>query len=106
MVVTNRRTIPIEDFFVLPSERLYQENVLKKNELVTKIVLKGTVTKAAYREAREKESFDWAIFSAAVNLEMAGGKIKRARIGLGSASPVPMRVKKAEEILKGKKKEL
>jgi xanthine dehydrogenase YagS FAD-binding subunit len=102
-VITDKRTIDIAEFFVLPGDRLYQENVLKPKELVTKVVIKNPSANSAYREIREKQSFDWALVAAGVTLTLESGKVVAARIGLGSVSPVPRRAEAAEKSLIGQK---
>ncbi len=102
-VVTNKRSIEIEKFFVLPKDKIDRENVLEDGEIITEVIVPPGGWKSAYKEGREKESFDWALVSAAVALLMDGGTVKDARVVLGAVAPVPMRSKEAEAALVGKK---
>jgi len=102
-VITDKRSIDISEFFVLPGDRLYQENVLKPKELVTKVVIKNPPANSAYLEIREKQSFDWALVAAGVSLTLNSGIVAQARIGLGSVSPIPRRAEAAEKLLVGQK---
>ena len=101
--VTNERRIPLEEFFVLPSENLLAENVLNPGEIVTGIEAPQASAgwKGAYYKARERTSFDWALSSCAVALKMSGGAVAEARVVLGGVAPIPWRSKEAEDVLTG-----
>jgi xanthine dehydrogenase YagS FAD-binding subunit len=62
----------------------------------------GPGTRSAYRESREKLSFDWATTAAAVRLGIEGGKIGAAKICLGAVAPVPVLAEAAAKSLIGK----
>jgi xanthine dehydrogenase YagS FAD-binding subunit len=98
------RTIPLEKFFVLPSDNIFQENVLQPNEIVTLITVPAPAagTKSHYMKVRHKEGFDWALAGAAVVLQMAGSTVKDCRIVLSGVAPIPWRSHEAEAVLKGK----
>lgn len=99
------RTVALDDFFQLPTRNLYRENVLEQNELITHIVIPAPAagTKSAYVKEREKDSYDWALSSAAVTVTRDGsGKVTAARVVLGGVAPVPWRAKEAETALTGK----
>lgn len=98
-VVTTKRELGIDEFFVNPRQNLNAEHVLEPGEIVTKVIVKSSLPQGAYREAREKQSFDWALVSAAVGLRMDGGIIKAARVVLGSVAPTPYRRPECEQRL-------
>ena len=50
---------------------------------------------------RERESYEYAIVSAAVALDLDRGRISRARIALGSVAHKPWRLAQAERSLPG-----
>lgn len=102
-VVTSRRTLPIEQLFVLPADRIDRENVLEPGEIIRELVIPSGLTGGAYRDAREKGSFDWALVSAAAWLSMENGVVKHARLSIGAVSPVPRRAAAAEAAIVGKK---
>jgi xanthine dehydrogenase YagS FAD-binding subunit len=101
---TGARKIKLEDFFVLPADDLYKENVLKDNEIVTHIHLPPAAANVfgTYNKIRTRESWDFAIVSAAVVLRMTGSTIDKARVVLGGVAPKPWRVNKAEKAAEGK----
>jgi xanthine dehydrogenase YagS FAD-binding subunit len=104
VVVTNKRRIPIEQFFVPTTVDITKEHVLEPGEIITEVfVPKASLAwKNAYREAQERESQDWGLLSASVGFELDGTKVKAARISLGAVAVVPYRVKAVEEALVGK----
>jgi xanthine dehydrogenase YagS FAD-binding subunit len=103
-VVTNKRRIPIEQFFVPTTVDITKEHVLEPGEIITEVFVPKSSQgwKNAYREAGERESQDWQLLSAAVTLEMSGATVKAARVALGAVAVVPYRVKAVEAALAGK----
>lgn len=97
------RAVPIAAFFVHPETDPARETILKAGELVVgvELPLATAAWDGAYVKMRERESFDWALASAAVNLKVEDGKVVDARVALGGVAPVPVRSEAAEEVLKG-----
>jgi xanthine dehydrogenase YagS FAD-binding subunit len=104
-VVTTKRKIPIEKFFVPTTTDITKEHVLEEGEIITEVVVPAAAKgwKNAFREATERDSQDWSLVTAAVTLEMDGGTVKSARVALGAVAAVPYRVPAAEAALVGKK---
>ena len=84
------REIDAGEFFQMPNQNLYGENVLQPNEIVTHIVLPAPGQKSAAYEVRFKQSHDWPLAAATVNLVMAGrgGEVGADRDGRGGADSV------------------
>jgi xanthine dehydrogenase YagS FAD-binding subunit len=101
-VVTTKRKIPIEKFFVPTVVDITKEHVLEAGEIITEVVIPKSEWKNAYREAGERESQDWQLVSAAVALDMNGSSVRGARVALGAVAVVPYRVQAVEDALKGK----
>jgi xanthine dehydrogenase YagS FAD-binding subunit len=101
-----RRTIPLEKFFTLPNEgSIRRENVLKNDEIITEVVVPASplAARSTYLKFKERESLDFALSSVAAAVELGADKrVRQARIVLGGVAPVPWRVPKAEESLKGR----
>ncbi len=97
------RKIPITDFYLLPGDTPDIETRLQKDELITGIDLPGISSglSSHYLKVRDRASFEFAITSAAVLLDISGGIIRSARIALGGVGTKPWRSYEAEEILKG-----
>ena len=96
------REIDAGEFFQLPNANLYGENVLQPNEIITHVILPAPGQRSAAYEVRFKQSHDWPLAAASVNLVMAGSTVKSARIVMGAVAPVPWRVPAAERVLAGK----
>jgi xanthine dehydrogenase YagS FAD-binding subunit len=103
------REIEAGDFFQLPNVNLYGETVLQPNELLTHVVLPapsavltGRVVRSASYEVRFRQSFDWPLATAAVNLGLDGNSVRAARVVMGAVAPVPWRVPAAERALVGR----
>src|ERR1051325_3210741 len=98
------KTIPLEKFFVLPSVDYKRENVLGPADIVTElqVPLPKAGSKGFYYKVRERQAWDHAIVSVATVVQSAGGAVRDARVVLGGVAPIPWRVTKAEESLRGK----
>jgi len=98
------RVIPIAEFHRLPGDEPQLDNTLHSDELITGIELpkQGFAEHYSYIKVRDRESYAFALVSAAVGVEMEGSTIKEARIALGGVASKPWRNLDAEESLKGK----
>ncbi|HYK42951.1 MAG TPA: FAD binding domain-containing protein [Thermoanaerobaculia bacterium] len=98
-----KRSIPLDQFFVLPDEDPTRENGLGPGEIIESVVIPppASGSRSSYKKLKEKESFDWPLVEACVALTVSGGAIREARVVLGSVSPVPRRALAAEKLLVG-----
>ena len=82
--------LPLEYFYVSPKTDRQGVTVLKPGQLISHIWLPdaGQVQSAAY-EVLQMEGLDWPLAAAAVCIELAGGRVRRARIVLGHVAPIP-----------------
>jgi xanthine dehydrogenase YagS FAD-binding subunit len=100
------KTVPAEQFFILPRDNVRKENVLEHGEIVTGVAVPALAkgTRSAYIKFKEKDSMDWAISAVAVRAQTdASGTIHDIRVVLGGVAPAPWRSKEAEAVLRGKK---
>jgi xanthine dehydrogenase YagS FAD-binding subunit len=58
--------------------------------------------RSLYLKVRDRASYEFAISSAAVALDMDGETVRQARIALGGMAYRPWRSREAEEVLSGK----
>ena len=93
------RHIPVGDFFTGPGK-----TILAHDELVVEIQVPCLPPHSggAYIKHAPREAMDLAIISVATCLTLANGVCKEVRICLGTAGPIPIRARKAEEILRNK----
>jgi xanthine dehydrogenase YagS FAD-binding subunit len=99
-----RRTIPIEEFHREPGSTPHIETTLDPSELVLRIrVPVSPLGRAStYHKIRDRESYAFALASAAVALRTDGDTVREARIALGGVSTRPWRAREAEQSLVGK----
>jgi xanthine dehydrogenase YagS FAD-binding subunit len=95
------RDIDADEFFQLPNVNLYGETVLQPNEILTHVILPSPGNRSASYEVRFKQSHDWPLALASVNLTMDGSVIRAARIVMGAVAPIPWRAQAAERVLVG-----
>lgn len=97
------RTIPILELHQ-GSDRPEVETTLRSGEVITGFHLPGgpLPRRSMYLKIRDRQSYEFAISSAAVALEMGGGVVRQARIGLGGMAYKPWRATAAEAFLVGK----
>jgi carbon-monoxide dehydrogenase medium subunit len=88
------REIPLTKFFMGPGK-----NCLVSGELLTELLLDKLApnTRAIFMK-KGRVKMDLAIASIGALLEMDGNTCKKARVAAGSVAPVPLRLKKVEEL--------
>jgi xanthine dehydrogenase YagS FAD-binding subunit len=98
------RTIHFAKLHRLPGDTPNIETSLAADEVIVAIhvPLHAWSRRSRYLKIRDRESYAFALASAAVALEMDGGTVRQARIALGGVATVPWRAKAAEEALQGK----
>lgn len=95
------RFIDIADFFIDA-----RGNCLKEDEILIEVRLPvfPARTEVTFIKRGRVASGDLAVVNTAVRLTMGTDSVcQEARIALGAVAPVPLRAKKAEEMLQGKK---
>jgi xanthine dehydrogenase YagS FAD-binding subunit len=97
------RDIPIGEFHLLPADTPQRETVLEPGDLITHVTLPKPSAggKSLYLKLRDRQSYEFALASAAVVLTVAGGKISRARLAMGGIGTKPWRSPEAEAALVG-----
>jgi xanthine dehydrogenase YagS FAD-binding subunit len=97
------RTIPIDQFYVAYGEDPAKENTLEPGELITAVDLPNTAwfARSTYVKARDRASYEFALASAAVALDISGTRVRDCRIAIGGVATKPWRAVLAEQALKG-----
>ena len=98
-----RRIVPLERFYVSPNKNVLRENVLSPQEMVTTVEIPlDSSAKGVFLKLKERQAFDFAVVSVAINVAFKGTKIAEGRIVFGGVAPYPYRDLKAELALKGR----
>lgn len=95
------RRLAIRDLHALPGEDPTVHHVLRPGEIIVDIEISGAAPASAYVKVRERESYEFALVSAAVALDLEGDLITRARIAVGSVAMKPWRLEPTERLLAG-----
>jgi xanthine dehydrogenase YagS FAD-binding subunit len=97
------RAVPVEDFFLAPGEHPERDTALAPGELVTAIELPGGLAalRSHYCKVRDRASFEFAVVSAAVALQIEDGRIHTARLAGGGVGTRPWRLRACEAALAG-----
>lgn len=100
----SRRRLAFADLHRQPGDTPHIETTLAPGELITAIVVPaGPWTRRShYVKVRDRDSYQFAVTSAAVALEMDGRTIREARVALGGVATVPWRSREAEAALQGR----
>ncbi len=101
---TGARSIPIAEFYRLPGETPQVEFAIGASELVTGISVPKTDAgrNSTYLKIRDRESYAFALASAAVALAMDGDHVRQAHVALGGVATRPWRAHEAEVLLSGR----
>lgn len=97
-------TIRLSDFYRMPGTTPEQEHNLKPGQLITAVEVPATpgAGRSGYLKVRDRASYEFAICSAAVVLDMQGPTIRSARVAAGGVGTVPWRLPAVERALAGK----
>ncbi|HEX7825530.1 MAG TPA: xanthine dehydrogenase family protein subunit M [Mycobacterium sp.] len=98
------RQVPIEQFFRQPGTTPDQEHDLRPGELIVGVdVPTGPeMRRSGYLKVRDRQSFEFALTSAAVALHIDAGVIRKARVAVGGVGTVPWRLPAVEQALQGR----
>jgi xanthine dehydrogenase YagS FAD-binding subunit len=98
------RTIPFTSLHRKPGDTPDKETTLRPNELIVSFLVPAApwTRRSLYLKVRDRESYEFALASAAVALDQQNGTVHNARIALGGVATVPWRATEAEALLRGK----
>jgi xanthine dehydrogenase YagS FAD-binding subunit len=100
---SGERAVLLADFHRLPGDTPQIETVLEPGEVIAAITVPASpaARRSHYLKVRDRASFEFALVSAAVALDMDGPRIREARIALGGVGTKPWRVLQVEAALAG-----
>lgn len=98
-----QRTLPVEQLYRDPGTTPHIETVLRQRELIARIRVPASPVGrgSTYHKIRDRESYAFALTSAAVAISMRGDVVSDARIALGGVATRPWRAREAEKSLVG-----
>ncbi len=97
------RSIALVDFYRLPGASPENDTVLGRGDLIFAIAVPAGVEGRAshYLKLRDRESYEFALISAAAAVATEGRRIRSARLALGGVAHKPWRLTAAEAALSG-----
>jgi len=98
------RRIPVESLHMPVDGKPHIETCLRSGEIITgfRIPYAPWNRRSLYLKVRDRASYEFAIASAAVALDLEGETVRQARIALGGVAYRPWRSLEAERVLIGK----
>lgn len=97
------RVIPFTDFHRLQGDTPERDNVLGRGDLIVSIEIPACAEGRAshYLKVRDRQSYEFALVSAAAAVAVEGRRIGSARLALGGVAHKPWRLTAAEAALRG-----
>jgi xanthine dehydrogenase YagS FAD-binding subunit len=101
--LSGQRAVPLSDFHRLPGDTPHLETVLEPGEVIAAITVPSSpmARHSHYVKLRDRASFEFALVSAAIGLDMDGGRIRVARVAVGGVGTKPWRLPQVEAALAG-----
>jgi xanthine dehydrogenase YagS FAD-binding subunit len=98
------RTLPVAQLYRLPGDAPHIETNLQPGELITAVIVPGSdaARRSVYVKVRDRQSFEFALVSAAVGLDVKDGIIREARVAMGGVGTMPWRAPQVEAALRGR----
>ena len=96
-------SIQFADFHRLPGSEPERDNVLERGDLIVAIEVPARPEGRAshYLKVRDRQSYEFALASAAAAVATDGRRIRSARLALGGVAHKPWRLAAAESALRG-----
>jgi xanthine dehydrogenase YagS FAD-binding subunit len=99
------RTLPFAELHRPPGVSPHIETTLAPGDLILAFVVPPApwAKRSLYLKIRDRQSYEFALASAAVALDLDGDTVRDSRIALGGVSALPWRAREAEQKLNGRK---
>jgi xanthine dehydrogenase YagS FAD-binding subunit len=97
------RTFPVEQLHRLPGDTPHIETILTAEDVILEfsIPVRPWFRRSLFLKIRDRESYEFALASAAIALDLHAGVVREARIALGGLVTKPWRAQEAEAALRG-----
>ncbi|MFJ8021512.1 FAD binding domain-containing protein [Streptomyces sp. NPDC096311] len=99
------RQVPFVDFLLRPGSTPQREHALRNGELITAVEIPALPRplKSGYLKVRDRQSYEFALTSAAIALHIRGGVIREAKVAVGGVGTVPWKLPAVEHHLIGER---
>ncbi|WP_328370231.1 xanthine dehydrogenase family protein subunit M [Streptomyces sp. NBC_00457] len=99
------RTVLFADFLLKPGSTPNREQALRQGELITAVEIPAHARPLAsgYLKVRDRQSYEFALTSAAVALHIRRGVIREAKVAAGGVGTVPWKLPAVEQALIGER---
>ncbi len=99
-----KRTMPVEDFHVMPADDVMRETRLAPDEILTSVRIPAPKPglRSSYRKVRARRAWDFALAGVALALRFDNDRVVDGRVVLSGAAPVPWRSQAVENVIRGK----
>jgi xanthine dehydrogenase YagS FAD-binding subunit len=98
------RIVKLDDFYLLPGNTPEKENQLGPGELITEIRVPVLpwARRSLYLKIRDRESYEFALASVALALDLNGDTVRDARVAVGGVGTKPWNLPNVRAALIGK----
>jgi xanthine dehydrogenase YagS FAD-binding subunit len=100
---SGQRSIAFAELHKAPGNTPQIETTLSPGDLISGFTIRGRWPRSVYLKARDRQSYEFALASAAVALDVQNGVVNDARVALGGVATMPWRAREAEALLKGQR---
>ncbi len=102
--VRGRRSLPFASLHKPPGNTPNVETGLEPGDVITGFAIPAApwTRRSLYLKVRDRQSYEFALASVAVALDMADGVVRGAKIALGGVATTPWRAREAEAALAGR----
>ncbi|WP_314224640.1 FAD binding domain-containing protein [Streptomyces zaehneri] len=99
------RQVPFADFLLRPGNSPHREQALRRGELIAAVEIPALPRplRSGYLKVRDRQSYEFALTSAAVALHVRGGLIREAKVAAGGVGTVPWKLSAVEQHLVGER---
>jgi xanthine dehydrogenase YagS FAD-binding subunit len=99
------RRVAFADFLLQPGNTPDREQALRPGELITAVEIPAhpRPLQSGYLKVRDRQSYEFALASAAVALHIRGGVIRTAKVAAGGVGTVPWKLSAVERHLTGER---
>ncbi|WP_055613021.1 FAD binding domain-containing protein [Streptomyces phaeochromogenes] len=99
------RSVTFADLLLKPGDTPNREHALRQGELITAVEIPSLPRplKSGYLKVRDRQSYEFALTSAAVALHVRGGVIREAKVAAGGVGTVPWKLSAVEQALTGER---